>query len=117
MKRPEGKRQMGVTQIPNGRWIARINANGEGAYLGCFSKYDDAVAARKKAEEIVKKHYPEWTPGSRRDNKSGTTGISHCPRSNSWRVVIKGKYVGSFKNITDAEIARTKFLAKHPELT
>lgn len=40
------------------KWVARITVNGTKIYLGLFDKFDDAVDARKAAEE---KYFGEWS--------------------------------------------------------
>lgn len=46
---------MGVT-MRGTRWIARINVNGRGRYIGMFPTKEDAIAARKNAEIILGYH-------------------------------------------------------------
>lgn len=41
-----------------GKWVARINANGISKYLGRFDSFEDAIAARKEAEE---KYFGEYS--------------------------------------------------------
>lgn len=41
---------------PNGKWTAEIQANGKRHYLGYFPSFDDAVAARKRAEVLLGFH-------------------------------------------------------------
>ena len=40
------------------RWVARIKINGKEKHLGTFMNYEDAVEARKKAEE---KYFGEYS--------------------------------------------------------
>nr|DAQ07322.1 MAG TPA: homing endonuclease [Caudoviricetes sp.] len=40
------------------KWVARITVNGNKIHLGVFNNFDDAVAARKAAEE---KYFGEWS--------------------------------------------------------
>jgi hypothetical protein len=48
---------MGVSRHKkSGKWTARIKANGVYHYLGLFVSFDDAVAARKKAEKAFGFH-------------------------------------------------------------
>lgn len=52
----------GVWPRANGRWVARIQANGVNHHLGTFSRIEDAIAARQAAERI---HHGEWSHGAR----------------------------------------------------
>ncbi len=48
-------KQYGVTEINTGkgvRWQARIKVNGKGIYLGRYKTFEEAVAARTKAEAL-----------------------------------------------------------------
>jgi len=47
---------MGVYRTPKGRWYATINVYGVKAYLGTFSKKDDAIKARRDAESAAGYH-------------------------------------------------------------
>ena len=37
----------------NNKWAANIEFKGKKYWLGCYSKYEDAVKAREKGEEMV----------------------------------------------------------------
>lgn len=50
--RDEGCR--GVRRV-DGCWVARIGHNGKRYYLGCFKTKEEAVAARKAAEEAIER--------------------------------------------------------------
>lgn len=39
------------------KWISKIEKDGKDIYIGCFNKFEDAVLARQKAEEIYFKEY------------------------------------------------------------
>ena len=43
----------GVYANPDGTWFARITRGGKDHFLGRFSNYEDAVAARKSAEKTI----------------------------------------------------------------
>ena len=44
----------------NGKWAAQIGFKGKTYYLGSFDKIEDAVMARKKAEERIYGEFLEW---------------------------------------------------------
>ncbi len=57
----------GVTQLSNNKWRARINIEKNTRIdLGCFDTKEEAVAARKKAEE---KYYGEYSYNNSRKSK------------------------------------------------
>ena len=43
--------QMGVTQVPSGRWAAYIKVDKRKKHLGTFESYEEAARARKTAEQ------------------------------------------------------------------
>jgi hypothetical protein len=46
------REQKGITYREDlGKWVVRMQANGKQMHLGCFLDYDDALVARKNAEE------------------------------------------------------------------
>jgi hypothetical protein len=54
--KPNNKNTSGVPGVHqrknNGKWVARITINDERLYLGTFVNFEDAVAARRKAEDM-----------------------------------------------------------------
>ena len=111
MRTTTQKKVTGITQLSNGKWKATISAMGEYVYLGCHKSFDDALAARIKAESIVKKAYPDWKPGLRKDNASGTPGISFSKRDRKWYASKNGKFLGTFERLADAERAVADYMA------
>lgn len=61
-RRIQSNNTSGVTGVryrdDQGKWIARIKINGKEKHLGTFSCYEDAVKARKQAEE---KYFGEYS--------------------------------------------------------
>lgn len=47
----------GISQYAPDRWLARINANGVKYHLGVFESLDEAISARKAAEERIHGHF------------------------------------------------------------
>ena len=47
----------GVYQQKEGYWVAQINCSGKRYYLGCYDNKNDAVQARRNAEQIYHKEY------------------------------------------------------------
>ena len=48
----------GVRETPCGNWKAEIYCNGKSIYLGVYKEKEDAIKARKEAEE---KYFGEFT--------------------------------------------------------
>ena len=55
------------------KWIAQIGSKGKTYHLGSFSKIEDAVDARKKAEDRIYGEFLEWyydTHGCRKNKNN-----------------------------------------------
>ncbi len=61
------------------KWIAQIGFKGKKYYLGSFVKIEDAVKARKKAEEKIYGEFLDWYyheyPQNEKTEKNNTTGV------------------------------------------
>lgn len=107
----------GVSYMKNiNRWIAYIKYNYEHIYLGCFSKYDDAVIARRAAEmKYFGEHKNTSPPNSscnirHKKNKDKAVGVSWRKSRNKWQAYIGYNYktygLGYYDNQKDAILAR-----------
>lgn len=67
----------GVFQMKNGKFRAYIGFKGKRYYLGTYEEYEDAIRARKKAEEEVYstflRRYKEWKRRADEDPRWGET--------------------------------------------
>jgi len=120
---------VGVSRLPNGKYLAYISFNGENKRLGRFATIEEAKAARKEAEAIYHGKYsrsrdylveklpqakPENKPyqfrRKRVNNKSGKTGVSYFKPMKAWRARIvlqyKEKTLGYYKTYEEACAAR-----------
>ena len=61
----------------NGKWIAQIGFRGKNYYLGSFSDFKDAVAARKRGEEMhddfLERYYRELSDKQGNEGKQTKT--------------------------------------------
>lgn len=96
-------------------WAAVITHKGKRYYLGTFTAYEAAVAARKAAEEAVARgEVPQHKKQRRKKPQRKEYPAGHCAglrhRYNSWEVGIthNGRYfyLGSFKAKEEAIAAR-----------
>jgi hypothetical protein len=122
---------VGVSRLPNGKYLAYISFNGENRRLGRFAKLEEAIEARKSAEKIYhgeysrfenrliedvpiakKENKPNQLHRKRTNNTSGATGVSYFARMKAWRARIRIDYkeitIGYFKTFEDACAAREK---------
>ena len=58
MNPQKGERVDHIKHNTYDKWTAYIRKDGKRIYLGVFSNFDDAVKARKQAEE---KYFKEWS--------------------------------------------------------
>jgi len=79
-------------------WFARIEYNQQQIHLGQFDKLEDAIQARKDAEEAIKDGKAPERAVRRvaSNNSSGRTGVVNVDGF-WWRATYKGKYLGMFK--------------------
>lgn len=71
----------------SGSWAATINVNKHRVFIGQFKTKEDAIATRKKAEEMLEqgitdiKLYQALRPPK---NKTFGKGVSYCKKTRSW---------------------------------
>lgn len=104
---------VGVNYHPlSGKWHARIKVGGRSIPLGLYSIKDEAIAARKEAEQ---KYWVRGEPvlragGLSPRNASGHTGVRWIERRGVWvAYAYKANaqiHLGSFKSMDDAIRAR-----------
>ena len=122
---------VGVSKLPNGKYLSYISMNGKNTRLGRFATLEEAKAAREAAEAKYHGEYarskdllieklpqakPEEKPyqlyRKRVNNSSGKTGVSYFRPMKAWRARIvlqsKEKTLGYFKTFEEACAAREK---------
>jgi hypothetical protein len=122
---------VGVSRLPNGKYLAYISFNGENRRLGRFAKLEEAIEARRSAEKLYhgeysrsenrliedipiakKENKPNQLHRKRTNNTSGATGVSYFARMKAWRARIRIDYkeitIGYFKTFKEACAAREK---------
>ena len=92
----------GVSQYPNGKWKAKICQGRACSYLGTFDTFEDAVKARKDAENRFWNNgepfeVKTWEVSSR--NTSGKKGVTWDNWTNRWQARISVKIDGKYRNI------------------
>lgn len=92
------------------KWEVKIVINGEQKFIGRFDNMQDAIDARKLAEEEKKIQEANKEYKMQTNNKSGFSGVCWDKRHNKWMSTLvydKAKYyMGRFDNKDDAIRAR-----------
>lgn len=122
---------VGVSKLPNGKYLAYISMNGKNTKLGRFSTMEEARQARENAEhkyhgeyarskdflleelpKVINQTIPNQLHRKRINNSSGKTGVSFFKPMKAWRARIRLNYtektLGYFKTFEEACIAREK---------
>jgi hypothetical protein len=102
-------------------YLAKIKTGGKQKVLGSFGTIHEAIECQEKANLFFKQGIGEnlWKERKKiqRNNKSGTPGVSFSNTKKRWIVYIskcgKKRYIGSFKNIEDAILARETATTKN----
>lgn len=97
------------------KWCARITVNKKNISLGCFKTKEEAVTARKDAEllywgDTITLNKVVKRKEKRSIAKSGYKHIDWYKPRSTWRVRVKHHFVGTYKNIEDAIVARDNYL-------
>ena len=69
----------GVSKHKDGKWVAQIGFKGKKIYLGVYADIQDAVKARKAAEERLFGTFLEWYHGTYPDNPSPMSSEEEIP--------------------------------------
>lgn len=112
---------IGVLFCPTkNKYLAYIRANNKRYNCGSYEKLEDAITARKEAEQRY------WKDGiienrKRQNNTSGVTGVTFDNTKQRWVAQItinyKNKCLGTFKNKEDAINARKAGEAKYRNIS
>lgn len=93
------------------KWKAAVEHDKHKYCLGSFDTFEEAVEARKRAEEdIASGIAPKIKVKARSDNLSGEKYIRFAKERNRWRVEVPGERRRQFKDLSDAISYRDSLL-------
>ena len=103
----------------SGKWSAYIAVNNRTLRIGTFSDIDDAISARKDAENKYWAEGKEPPPRGQmqKNNTTGYVGVAQDKRDGRWAAYYGSKpkriHIGRFENAESAHLARVQYLEAH----